>query len=130
VKTGSHRILVLDDDPSLLRAIRLTLVLEGFEVETAVDGVLGLELLADNGFSLVVLDLQMPRMNGSTFFQELRSLGYEMPVLILSAYGAEVARQELGANGAIAKPFDPEDLVAAIRRLIGEASSTTGASPS
>jgi DNA-binding response OmpR family regulator len=130
VTARSHRILVLDDDPSLLRAIRLTLVLEGLEVETAVDGVLGLELLANNDFSLVVLDLQMPRMNGSTFFRELRSLGYEMPVLILSAYGAEVARQELGANGAIAKPFDPEDLVAAIRRLIGEASSTTGARPS
>ena len=129
MNAGSHRILVLDDDPSLLRAIRLTLVLEGFEVETAVDGVLGLELLANNDFSLIVLDLQMPRMNGRTFFQELRGLGYEMPVLILSAYGAEVAREELGADGAIVKPFDPEDLVAAIRRLIVEA-SRTGVRPS
>ena len=119
-----HKILVLDDDPSLLRAIRLTLVLEGFEVETAADGILGLEQLATNDFSLIVLDLQMPRMNGRTFFQELRGLGYQMPVLILSAFGAEVARQELGAEGAIAKPFDPDDLVTAIRRLLAECPAT------
>jgi len=124
VNGGAHRILVLDDDPSLLRAIRLTLVLGGFEVETAADGVLGLEQLANNDFSLVVLDLQMPRMNGRTFFQELRGLGYEMPVLILSAFGAEVARQELGADGAIVKPFDPDDLVTTIRRLLVDSSAT------
>jgi len=129
VSGAPHRILVLDDDPSLLRAIRLTLVLEGFEVETAADGVLGLEQLAKNDFSLIVLDLQMPRMDGRTFFQELRGLGHEMPVLILSAFGAEVARQELGADGAIAKPFDPDDLVSAIRRLLAECSATDGRRP-
>jgi DNA-binding response OmpR family regulator len=123
VSDAPQRILVLDDDSSLLRAIKLTLVLEGFEVETATDGLLGLEQLANSDFSLVVLDLQMPRMPGRTFFQELRGRGYKMPVLILSAYGAEVARQELGADGAIVKPFDPDDLVSAIRRLIAGSSA-------
>jgi DNA-binding response OmpR family regulator len=114
----THRILVLDDDRSLLRAIRLSLLIEDFEVETGTDGVAGLDLVAASDYDLVVLDLQMPRMDGRTFFRELRGRGYGMPVLILSAFGADEARDELKAEGAIAKPFDPDNLVNAIRRLL------------
>ncbi|HEX5368131.1 MAG TPA: response regulator [Dehalococcoidia bacterium] len=112
------RILVIDDDRSVLRAIRLTLILDGFEVETASDGLEGLDQLNDADFDLVVLDLQMPGMDGRTCFREMRSRGYEMPVLIISAYGAETARAELQADGAVGKPFDPDMLVEKIRSLL------------
>jgi DNA-binding response OmpR family regulator len=114
----SRRILVLDDDLTLLRVIRLSLSLEGFEVSTAADGVEGLEHIEGSHFDLVVLDLQMPRMDGRSFFRALRQRGHEVPVLILSAYGAEEARLELNAEGAISKPFDPSDLVNNIWQLL------------
>lgn len=118
------RILVLDDDPSLLRTIRLILDLEGFTVETAVDGVEGLEQVAADGFDLILLDLQMPRMDGRTFHREIRSRGYMTPVLILSAYGAEAAKEELGAEGAVHKPFDPDLLVGRIREMLPQAAGS------
>src|SRR5688500_17693678 len=98
VAVSTFRILVVDDDRSLLRSIRMTLALEGFSVETAVDGLEGLERVESAKFDLVVLDLQMPHMDGRTFFREMRSRGYNMPVLVLSAYGAEAARVELQAQ--------------------------------
>lgn len=115
---SSRRILVLDDDLTLLRVIRLSLSLEGFAVSTASDGIEGLQHIDGAHFDLVVLDLQMPRMDGRTFFRELRQRGKKTPVLILSAYGAEDARLELNAEGAISKPFDPSDLVNNIRQLL------------
>lgn len=112
------RILVIDDDPSLLRSVRLTLLVEGFDVGTATNGVEGLEALEAQSFDLVVLDLQMPRMDGRTFFREIRSRGHDVPVLILSAYGADSARAELNAEAAVDKPFDPDYLIAEVKRLL------------
>lgn len=112
------RILVLDDDASLLRSVRLILVLEGFEVITAADGVEGLERIESEAFDVIILDLQMPRMDGRTFYRELRSKGHTTPVLILSANGATTARAELQAEGAITKPFDPDFLVSQVRALL------------
>jgi DNA-binding response OmpR family regulator len=121
------RVLVLDDDPSLIRTIRLALILEGFEIETASDGLEGLDLAEKFSFDLILLDLQMPKMDGRAFYRELRKRGHATPVIVLSAYGAENARNELEANGAIAKPFDPDVLVEVIRRTL--ATSPIGSGP-
>jgi DNA-binding response OmpR family regulator len=115
------RILVIDDDRSVLRAIRLSLIVDGFDVETAGDAFEGLSQLGSSDFDVVILDLQMPVMDGRACYRELRSRGYTMPVLILSAYGAESARDELQADGAISKPFDPDVLVEEIRSLLPDA---------
>ena len=111
-------VLVLDDDPAVTRLLSLSLMTDGFQVSTAGDGIEGLERLASQSFDVIVLDLQMPRMDGRAFFREIRSRGYDTPVVILSAYGAEVARTELRANGAVSKPFDPDDLAAVVRGLL------------
>jgi CheY-like chemotaxis protein len=120
METGEEppSILVVDDDPAVIRMVRLSLITDGFNVSTANDGLEGLERLEAASYDLIVLDLQMPRMDGRAFFREMRSRGYETPVVILSAYGADVARNELKANGAVSKPFDPDDLSAVVRRLI------------
>jgi DNA-binding response OmpR family regulator len=127
-QAAAPRILVIDDDQSLLRSIRLSLFLEGYLVETAVDGIDGLEQVEASEIDLVILDLQMPRMDGRSFFREIRSRGYDMPVLILSAYGADGARDELQAEAAIGKPFDPAFLVDKIKSLLPEPSNDDGQS--
>ena len=99
--------------------IRLTLTSEGFDVVTANNGVLALEQLDSNGrFDAILLDLQMPVMDGRTFYREMRARGVETPVIILSAYGADAAKEELKAEAAVAKPFDPDFLIALTHQLI------------
>ena len=68
---------------------------------------------------LVILDLQMPVMDGRTFYREFRQKGFRSPVVILSAYNAEGARQELGAEAALNKPFDPDRIGEVVRSLVG-----------
>jgi len=99
--------------------IRLTLTSEGFDVVTANNGVLALEQLDSNGrFDAILLDLQMPVMDGRTFYREMRARGVETPVIILSAYGADAAKEELQAEAAVAKPFDPDFLIQLTYQLI------------
>ena len=111
-------MLVVDDDPALLRMIRLTLVSDGLDVTEATDGIAGLEALEARKFDLVILDLQMPKMDGREMYRQLRARGHELPVLILSAYRAEAARSELGADAALSKPFDIDVLLAQIEALL------------
>jgi DNA-binding response OmpR family regulator len=64
----------------------------------------------------MILDLEMPNMDGWTTFREARREGYEGPVVILSAFGAKAAARQLRADDAISKPFDPEDLLSQVRK--------------
>jgi DNA-binding response OmpR family regulator len=121
----ASRVLVVDDDAAILRLVRLALLTEGFQVTVAGDGAAGLEAIQKEEFELVILDLQMPRMDGQTMFRELRSRGFAVPVLILSAFGAERARVELGAQAAMAKPFDVDDLLDRVTALVPPPSATT-----
>jgi CheY-like chemotaxis protein len=73
-------------------------------------------------FDVILLDLEMPVMNGREFFGEYRNRGNQTPVVVVSAYGAEAARAELGAEGAVAKPFDPDNVTHLIDRLLGRGS--------
>lgn len=101
--------------------VSLVLVSEGFDVSVADDGVTGLAKLESGDFQAVVLDLQMPRMDGRAMFEEMRLRGDHTPVLLLSAYGAEQASRDLGANGGLAKPFDVDVLVDVVRALLSDA---------
>jgi len=111
-------VLVIDDDPALVRMIRLALLSEGLDVDTAADGLKGLEATERATYDLIVLDLQMPNMDGREFYREFRSRGGATPVVLLSAYGAQNARNALGAEAAVAKPFDPAVLVRTVRTLL------------
>jgi DNA-binding response OmpR family regulator len=123
---GTHpiRVLVIDDDEALLRMLRLTMASAGLDVETARDGADGLERLDGAPFDAIILDLQMPRMDGRRFYREMHSRGFETPVVILSAYGAEEAQRELGAAAAVPKPFDPDGLIEMIVDLAGGGTRT------
>jgi two-component system, NtrC family, response regulator AtoC len=97
--------------------LRLSMASDGLEVTTARDGVEGLKQLDAAQFDVIVLDLQMPRMDGRTFFHEIASRDHHPQIVILSAYGAEQAKRELKVAAAVPKPFDPDDLIATIRRV-------------
>lgn len=116
--TLPRAVLIVDDDAALLRMLRLTLRDGGFEVRVAEDGRTALESVATRMPDAVVLDLEMPVMDGREFYQELRSRGIEIPVIIVSAHGAKTARRELGADAALDKPFNPDELVSAVRELL------------
>jgi DNA-binding response OmpR family regulator len=66
---------------------------------------------------VIVLDLGLPEMDGREFFRQARLRGYEGPVIICSAYGATAAQRELGAEAALNKPFNPEELVQMVHAL-------------
>lgn len=115
------RVLVIDDDEALLRMLRLSLLSAGVRVETASDGEIGLERLENNTFDVILLDLQMPHMDGRAFYREMRSRGCDAQVVIVSAYGAEEAKRELRAAAAIPKPLDPDILVETVQRVAADA---------
>jgi two-component system alkaline phosphatase synthesis response regulator PhoP len=113
-----RRILVVDDDPSLVSMLRILLEYSGYDVQTAVNGREALRLTETTSFDLILLDLEMPVMNGREFFGAYRTRNQDTPIVIFSAYEPEAARVALGAQGSMAKPFDPSDLVRQLETLL------------
>lgn len=106
------RILIVEDEPALRLLMAATLSDEGHEVAVAEDGRRALKVVETGPPpDAVILDLEMPVMDGRTCFRELRSRGVDVPVVIVSAFGAREAANELGAQASMDKPFEAEDLV-------------------
>ena len=112
-------VLVVDDDSGVRQIARVALSLEGYEVALASDGLEALDVLSHESIDVIVLDLDLPGMDGPTALEEARREGYDGRVIILSAFGASAAAKELQADAAVAKPFDPFDLVSRIDALVG-----------
>ena len=118
----SSHVFVVDDDPAVGRLASLVLRLEGYEVATFTEATAALEEVIDPDAPnpvAIILDLSMPEMDGREFFQRAKSAGFGGPVIIVSAYGAEAAKRELGAEAALGKPFEPEALASKVHELIG-----------
>ena len=111
-------VLVVDDDAAVGRLLSLTLRDSGFNVVSAANGEAALERVESTHPVAIVLDLEMPVMDGRSFYRELRRRGIGTPVLLVSAHDVRAARRELGADGAVQKPFDPFNLVDELRALI------------
>ncbi|HMK74140.1 MAG TPA: response regulator transcription factor, partial [Myxococcaceae bacterium] len=117
----SGRILVVEDDLSILTGVSMNLRFEGYEVLQAQDGTQGLELAVKESPDLVVLDVMLPKMNGYEVVRELRRRGLGTPVLMLSAKGMErdkVLGLELGADDYVVKPFGVSELLARVKALL------------
>ncbi|MCW2963099.1 MAG: two component transcriptional regulator, winged helix family [Actinomycetia bacterium] len=112
------RILVIEDEPRILGFLKVGLEAEGFAVDPAEDGVTGLALALCEPYELVVLDLQLPRLDGLRVLDELHRGRPELPVLILSARSdlpTKLRSFQLGANDYLSKPFSFDELVARVR---------------
>jgi CheY-like chemotaxis protein len=116
------RILVADDSETVLLMLQRRLEMSGYEVSTAADGEEVLQAIAgDEPPDLILLDAMMPRLSGVDALQRLRSDGCEIPVVMISAHldAQEPGRMHaLGANGTVPKPFDWDELISQIERLI------------
>jgi two-component system response regulator CpxR len=118
--TPKDRILVIDDDIELCELVADYLVAEGFQVEQAHQGPKGVETALSDDFTLIILDVMLPEMNGFEVLRRIRAKT-RVPVLMLTARGDDVDRivgLELGADDYLPKPFNPRELVARIRAIL------------
>jgi DNA-binding response OmpR family regulator len=110
-------VLVVDDDPRILKMLCSFLKADGYEVATAEDGQTALDSLASAPPSLMLLDLNLPDIQGDAVFRQARATGYLGPIVLISAdMRAEQVAQNLGV-ACLTKPFDPSDLFALIEQL-------------
>ena len=117
-----RRALVVEDDPDIVELLAHYLKAEGFAVDAAEDGRKGLERLRAETYQLVVLDLQLPGVDGLSLCTEIRRdrRTKDVPVVMLTARGDEADRivgLEMGADDYVVKPFSPKELVARVRAL-------------
>ncbi len=122
-KARKLRVLAVDDDGDILKLVQATLGLAGYDVQTAVDGQDALEKLGISDYDLIVLDIQMPRLDGMRMLTRVRSAGSNVPVLMLTGHSEHKSVLEgyrSGANYYMTKPFAVERLIAASRFLMGD----------
>ena len=121
------RILIVDDEPGIIKIVRKQLELAGFAVATATDGVSGLAQARDTRPDLVILDLMLPKLNGHEVSAALKQDAHtrHIPILMLtaSAISTEQTSRQHGADGYLAKPFALDELLARIRAMLDDSSA-------
>ena len=116
-----RHVVLVEDEPALALALTDRLDREGFRVTHCADGVAGLHAAQDGGVDLVVLDLMLPKLNGTEVLRTLREGGSQVPVLGLTAKAADrdrVAHLVAGADDYVTKPFSTDELVARVRAIL------------
>ena len=114
------KILVVDDEQRIRDLIGQYLMVEGYDVEYATDGIDALTKLTKGDIDLCILDVMMPFMDGITALREMRSRGFKTPVIILSAKGEEydkITGFEAGTDDYVVKPFSPKELMARVKAV-------------
>jgi DNA-binding response OmpR family regulator len=115
------RVLVVEDDPGILRSVADNLKFEKYEVVTATDGETAYTLQQNQTPDLIVLDLMLPRLSGLELCRRLRAEGIQIPILMLTARSEEADRVlglDLGADDYVTKPFSVAELMARVRALL------------
>ena len=122
------KVLVVEDDPGILRTVADNLKFEQYDVVTAMDGRTAWEIQQRQRPDLIVLDLMLPRMSGLELCRQLRASDVQVPVLVLTARSGEADRVlglDLGADDYVTKPFSVAELMARIRALLRRTLSTS-----
>jgi DNA-binding response OmpR family regulator len=123
------RVLVVEDDPGILRTVADNLKFEKYDIVTATDGETAYQLRQSQRPDLIVLDLMLPRMSGLELCRKLRAGGDQVPILMLTARSEEADRVlglDLGADDYVTKPFSVPELMARIRALLRRTSASSG----
>ena len=123
---ASNRVLVVDDDTQLLRALRIHLGARGYEVHTAVDGTSALRVAGEQDLDVVVLDLGLPDLDGTEVITALREFT-TVPIIVLSARadsGDKVRALDRGADDYVTKPFGVDELMARLRAAVRRAATS------
>lgn len=115
------KILIIEDEQTIVDLISFNLKREGFEVDAAYDGITGLEKALSGWADLILLDVMLPGMNGFQVVKKLREAGVATPVLMLTAksdVSDRIHGLDCGADYYLTKPFEPEELLACVRTLL------------
>lgn len=114
------KLLLIEDEPKTVQSIRQGLEENGFEVDVAYDGLIGLQLARRGGYQLIISDIIVPGINGIELCKELRKSDDQTPVLMLTALGTtddKVVGFDAGADDYLVKPFEFKELIARVRAL-------------
>lgn len=128
---ANGKILIVDDEPSIVEVVTLYLRRAGYEVASAGDGTAALRLLTVENPDLVILDLMLPGVDGLEITRRLRTEG-DTPIIMLTARRAETDRiigLEMGADDYVLKPFSPQELVSRVRAVLRRAQNSKPAAP-
>jgi DNA-binding response OmpR family regulator len=120
------KILLVEDEPNMRLGLKDNLEFEGYEVDTAIDGVDGYEKIISNKYDLILLDVMMPKMSGFDVCKNARANGINTPIILLTAKGEEIDKiigLELGADDYITKPFSIRELLARIKAIVRRTST-------
>ncbi len=114
------KVLVVDDEPSIVTLLTFNLEKEGYKVTSANDGQLGLDLALEQSFDFIILDVMLPSIDGIAITQKLRQEKVDTPILILTAKDDQVDRiigLEIGADDYLTKPFSPREVLARMKAI-------------
>ncbi|MBC2722936.1 response regulator transcription factor [Desulfosporosinus sp.] len=121
------RILLVDDEKKITTVLKAYLQQEGFQVSTAINGLVALTMFKENPFDLLILDLMLPGMSGTEICREVRKIS-SVPIIMLTAKVEEEDRIEglsIGADDYITKPFSPREVVARVRAVLRRVNNET-----
>jgi DNA-binding response OmpR family regulator len=121
------KILIVEDELSMIKGLKDNLEFEGYEVDTAMEGRSGLQKILQSGYDLILLDIMLPEVSGFDICRTVRREGVNTPIILLTAKGEEIDKVlglELGADDYITKPFSLRELLARIKAILRR--STTG----
>jgi two-component system, OmpR family, alkaline phosphatase synthesis response regulator PhoP len=116
-----NKVLIVDDEPSILTLLQYNLEQAGYEVITAMDGVTGKELAEKEFPDLIILDLMLPKLDGMEVCKQLRQIKVMTPILMLTAKDDELDKilgLELGADDYMIKPFSPREVIARVKAIL------------
>jgi len=129
-RMSSGKVLVVEDDPPVQKALRRLFESEGYRVEIEDNGVSGLESFQKSLPEAVILDLQLPKMSGRDVCRQMKALAPQLPIVVLSAasdVSDKVLLLELGADDYVTKPFSPRELLARLRTALRHSRPATPA---
>lgn len=117
----AQKVLIVDDEESIVTLLQFNIERAGFETETAFDGLSGLQKALQNTYDMIVLDLMLPELDGTEVCKQLRQKQIDTPILMLTARDEELDKVlglELGADDYLTKPFSPKEVVARIKAIL------------
>ena len=117
------KILVVDDEDIVLESCQAVFELHGFEAQFAPSADKALEVMKNNGFDLLLIDVKMPKKDGMYLMRKIKEQWPDMPIIVMSGYYTTETIQEamrMGATTFIAKPFEPDELMETIRNVISK----------
>ncbi len=126
------KILLVEDEPAMQLGLKDNLELESYQVDIAGDGELGLLMIKENTYDLILLDVMLPKLSGFDVCKKARAAGITTPIILLTARGEEIDKilgLELGADDYITKPFSVRELLARIKAMLRRTNGAVKPSP-